>query len=83
MSYFGLAGRMNESSRPKVMLVVAHPDHDSATWAIARAIEHGIESDGNTTAITHDLVASGFDLVYRKADLAPPRAFGTSCRRQA
>ncbi|MGW0005922.1 NAD(P)H-dependent oxidoreductase [Nocardia grenadensis] len=64
---------MNESSRPKVMLVVAHPDHDSATWAIARAIEQGIESDGSTTAITHDLVASGFDPVYRKADLAHHR----------
>ncbi|MEU1527459.1 NAD(P)H-dependent oxidoreductase [Nocardia rhamnosiphila] len=63
----------NESGRPKVMLVVAHPDHDSAIWAIARAIEHGIESDGNTTAITHDLVASGFDPVYRKADLAHHR----------
>ncbi|MFQ6228503.1 NAD(P)H-dependent oxidoreductase [Nocardia sp. NPDC002869] len=63
----------NESSRPKVMLVVAHPDHDSATWAIARAIERGIESDGNTTAITHDLVASGFDPVYGKADLAHHR----------
>ncbi|MFI9532109.1 NAD(P)H-dependent oxidoreductase [Nocardia fusca] len=63
----------NESSRPKVMLVVAHPDHDSATWAIARAIEQGIESDGNTTAIINDLVASGFDPVYRKADLAHHR----------
>lgn len=55
------------------MLVVAHPDHDSATWAIARAIEQGIESDGNITAITHDLVTSGFDPVYRKADLAHHR----------
>lgn len=55
------------------MLVVAHPDHDSATWAIARAIEQGIESDGNTTAITHDLAASGFDPVYGKADLAHHR----------
>lgn len=64
---------MNESGRPKVILVVAHPDHDSATWSIARAIEQGIESDGNTTAIIHDLVASGFDPVYRETDLAHHR----------
>lgn len=55
------------------MLVVAHPDHDSATWAIARAIEQGIRSEANTTATIHDLVASGFDPVYRKADLAHHR----------
>lgn len=52
------------------MLVIAHPDHDSATWAIARSIEQGIRAEANTTAIIHDLVASGFDPVYRKADLA-------------
>lgn len=64
---------MNEHSRPNVLLVVAHPDHDSATWAIARAIEQGIQSDGNTTGTTHDLVESGFDPVYGKADLAHHR----------
>lgn len=63
----------NEHGRPKVLLVVAHPDHDSATWAIARALEEGIRSDGNTTATIHDLVASGFDPVYGKADLAHHR----------
>ncbi|WP_280435059.1 NAD(P)H-dependent oxidoreductase [Nocardia carnea] len=63
----------NEDNRPKVMLVVAHPDHESATWAVARAVEHGIRSDGNTTAVIHDLVASGFDPVYGKADLAHHR----------
>ncbi|WP_245564018.1 NAD(P)H-dependent oxidoreductase [Nocardia testacea] len=73
MSYFSLAGMMNENSRPKVMLVVGHPDHDSATWAIARAIEQGLESEGDITVITHDLVASGFDPVYREADLAHHR----------
>ena len=63
----------NENSRPKVILVVAHPDHDSATWAVARAIEQGIRSAGSATATTHDLVASGFDPVYGKADLAHHR----------
>ncbi|MFI5714602.1 NAD(P)H-dependent oxidoreductase [Nocardia sp. NPDC051750] len=63
----------NEKSRPKVMLVVAHPDHDSATWAIARALEQGIRSDGSTAATTHDLVSTGFDPVYGKADLAHHR----------
>ncbi|WP_280265699.1 NAD(P)H-dependent oxidoreductase [Nocardia wallacei] len=67
---------INENGRPKVLLVVAHPDHDSATWAIARAIQRGIESDGNTTAIIHDLVESGFDPVYRTADLAHHRGLG-------
>ncbi|WP_280457310.1 NAD(P)H-dependent oxidoreductase [Nocardia carnea] len=63
----------NEDSRPKVMLVVAHPDHDSATWAVARAIEQGIRAGGNTSATIHDLAASGFDPVYGKADLAHHR----------
>lgn len=63
----------NEDGRPKVLLVVAHPDHDSATWAIARALEQGIRSDGSATATTHDLVASGFDPVYGTADLAHHR----------
>lgn len=63
----------NEHHRPHVLLVVAHPDHDSATWAIARAIERGVRSDASTSATTHDLVASGFDPVYGKADLAHHR----------
>lgn len=63
----------NEHGRPKVLLVVAHPDHDSATWAVARAIERGIESGGKATAAIHDLAASGFDPVYGKADLAHHR----------
>ncbi|WP_280400176.1 NAD(P)H-dependent oxidoreductase [Nocardia carnea] len=63
----------NEQSRPEVMLVVAHPDHDSATWAIARAVEQGIRSGGDAVARIHDLAASGFDPVYGKADLAHHR----------
>lgn len=63
----------NEDGRPNVVLVVAHPDHDSATWAIARAVEQGIQADGNTTATTHDLTTSGFDPVFGKQDLAVHR----------
>ncbi|WP_191094291.1 NAD(P)H-dependent oxidoreductase [Nocardia colli] len=66
----------NERSRPNVLLVVAHPDHESATWAIARAVEQGIQADGNTTATTHDLTKSGFDPVFSAADLAVHRLVG-------
>lgn len=75
----------NEHHRPRVLLVVAHPDHDSATWAIARAIERGIRSDASTTATIHDLVASGFDPVYGRADLAHHRRLAelpTDVRRE-
>ncbi|MGO4612657.1 NAD(P)H-dependent oxidoreductase [Nocardia sp. 2TAF39] len=53
--------------------MVAHPDHDSTTWAIARAVEQGIQADGNTTATTHDLTTSGFDPVFGEQDLAVHR----------
>lgn len=66
----------NEQRRPNVLLVVSHPDHESATWAIARAVEQGIRADGSTTATTHDLTASGFDPVYNAADLAVHRLLG-------
>ncbi|MFI6044672.1 NAD(P)H-dependent oxidoreductase [Nocardia sp. NPDC051321] len=66
----------NERNRPNVLLVVTHPDHESATWAIARAVEQGIHSDGSTTATTHDLTASGFDPVFNAADLAVHRLLG-------
>ncbi|MFI6369023.1 NAD(P)H-dependent oxidoreductase [Nocardia sp. NPDC050630] len=66
----------NEDGRPNVVLVVAHPDHDSATWAIARAVAQGIKAVGNTTATTHDLTKSGFDPVFGKQDLAVHRLRG-------
>lgn len=65
-----------QPSRPNVLLVVSHPDHESATWAIARAVEQGIHSDGTTTATTHDLTATGFDPVFNAADLAVHRLLG-------
>ncbi|WP_405161958.1 NAD(P)H-dependent oxidoreductase [Nocardia sp. NBC_01499] len=66
----------NERSKPNVLLVVSHPDHQSATWAIARAVEQGIQADGNTTATTHDLTAAGFNPVFTAADLAVHRLLG-------
>lgn len=66
----------NERTRPNVLLVVSHPDHESATWAIARAVEQGIQSDGSTTVTTHDLTATGFDPVFNAADLAVHRLLG-------
>ncbi|PXX60417.1 NAD(P)H dehydrogenase (quinone) [Nocardia tenerifensis] len=66
----------NERSRPNVLLVVSHPDHESATWAVARAVEQGIRADGGTVATTHDLTASGFDPVFTAADLAVHRLLG-------
>ncbi|MFG1792153.1 NAD(P)H-dependent oxidoreductase [Nocardia sp. NPDC049149] len=63
----------NERNRPNVLLVVSHPEHDSATWAIARAVEQGIQADGSTKATVHDLTASGFDPVWNAADLAVHR----------
>ncbi|WP_027500232.1 NAD(P)H-dependent oxidoreductase [Rhodococcus sp. UNC363MFTsu5.1] len=66
----------NETTRPNVLLVVAHPDRDSATWAIGRAIEQGIETDGNATVTTHDLSRTGFDPVFGEQDLAHYRQTG-------
>ncbi|CAM4132012.1 NAD(P)H-dependent oxidoreductase [Nocardia ninae] len=66
----------NERSQPKVLLVVSHPDHESATWAIAHAVEQGIQADGSTMVAVHDLTASGFDPVFRPADLAVHRLLG-------
>ncbi|AFU00008.1 NAD(P)H-dependent oxidoreductase [Nocardia brasiliensis] len=66
----------NESSRPNVLLVVAHPDHDSATWTITRAVEQGIQADSSTDVVTHDLTATGFDPVFTAADLAVHRLRG-------
>ncbi|MEU7141040.1 NAD(P)H-dependent oxidoreductase [Nocardia sp. NPDC046473] len=66
----------NERSRPNVLLVVSHPDHESATWTIARAVEQGIQADGSTTATTHDLSASGFNPAFTAADIAVHRQLG-------
>ena len=66
----------NETTRPNVVLVVAHPDRDSATWAIGRAIEQGIETDGSATVTTHDLSRAGFDPVFGEQDLAHYRQAG-------
>ncbi|MFC9787670.1 NAD(P)H-dependent oxidoreductase [Rhodococcus sp. NPDC127528] len=67
----------NEASRPNVVLVVAHPDPESATWAIGRAIEQGIRTDGTATVTTHDLSRSGFDPVFGEQDLAHYRGRAT------
>ncbi|MGW0250775.1 NAD(P)H-dependent oxidoreductase [Nocardia goodfellowii] len=66
----------NERNRPRVLLVVSHPDHDSATWALTRAVEQGIRSDGSTEVTVHDLTVTGFDPVFTAADLAVHRLRG-------
>ncbi|WP_194816765.1 NAD(P)H-dependent oxidoreductase [Nocardia sp. XZ_19_385] len=66
----------NDLHRPNVLLVVSHPDHDSASWALTRAIEEGIRSDGSTAVTVHDLTATGFDPVFTAADLAVHRLRG-------
>ncbi|KZM75002.1 NAD(P)H-dependent oxidoreductase [Nocardia terpenica] len=66
----------NERTRPHVVLVVSHPNHDSATWAITHAVEQGIQSDGSTTVTTHDLTAAGFDPVFNASDLEVHRLRG-------
>ncbi|MEV0249937.1 NAD(P)H-dependent oxidoreductase [Nocardia sp. NPDC050712] len=66
----------NEQHRPHVLLVVSHPDHDSASWALTRAVEQGIRSEGGTEVTVHDLTATGFDPVFTAADLAVHRLRG-------
>lgn len=67
----------NETNQPNVVLVVAHPDHGSATWAIGRAIEQGIRTDGNAAVATRDLSKSGFNPVFGEEDLAHYRNGGS------
>ncbi|MEU8895060.1 NAD(P)H-dependent oxidoreductase [Nocardia sp. NPDC048505] len=63
----------NESNRPHVLLVVSHPDRDSATGTLTRAIEQGIRASGAEVTV-HDLTATGFDPVFTAADLEVHRA---------
>ena len=52
-----------------VILVVVHPDTQSVTWDVARAMKKSITRE-NLTVTTYDLTASGFDPVFNSDDLA-------------
>ncbi|MFC9893092.1 NAD(P)H-dependent oxidoreductase [Nocardia sp. NPDC127579] len=66
----------DETNRPHVLLVVAHPDHDSAAWTLTRAVERGLRADARAEVTVHDLTATGFDPVFTAADLAVHRLRG-------
>ena len=59
----------NADEHPDVILVVVHPDTQSVTWNVARAMKKSIAAE-NLTAATYDLAASGFDPAFNSDDLA-------------
>ena len=59
----------NADQQSDVILVVVHPDTESVTWNVARAMKESIAAE-NLTATTYDLAASGFDPAFNSDDLA-------------
>ncbi|PLP57201.1 NAD(P)H dehydrogenase [Mesorhizobium loti] len=51
------------------LVVVAHPDSQSLTHAIARSVGEGVATSGNSFEIA-DLAAEGFDPRFGKSDIA-------------
>ncbi len=51
-----------------VLIVTAHPDPESLTHAVARALRRALEDDGRTPVAVADLAAEGFDPRFTLAD---------------
>jgi NAD(P)H dehydrogenase (quinone) len=59
----------NQSSRPSVLLVTAHPDQKSLTWQITRELAAGVEAGDAASVKVLDLTAEKLDPTFTAADL--------------
>ncbi|WP_396910592.1 NAD(P)H-dependent oxidoreductase [Mycolicibacterium sp.] len=58
------------SADTSVLFVVAHPQRESLTWAVAEAVRRAVCNGARAECEVIDLVADQFDPVFRSTDMA-------------